>query len=48
MVCTNKSVLVIDDDQTILNLVERILKLEGYRILTARDGNLGLEIIAKK
>ena len=33
-----KRVLVVDDDDAIRNLVERILKRERYQVETARDG----------
>lgn len=38
------SILVVDDDIRILRMVQRILEMEGYRVLTARDGKAALEI----
>ncbi len=35
-------VLVIDDDPALLELVSGALRLENYRVLTARDGQAGL------
>lgn len=37
------SILVVDDDIRILRMVQRILEMEGYRVLTARDGKAALE-----
>jgi hypothetical protein len=34
------SVLVVDDDICILRMMKHTLELEGYRVLTASDGNL--------
>ena len=36
--------LVIDDDQAVLDLMERTLSKEGYRVCTANNGALGLEL----
>ncbi len=41
-------VLVIDDEKEILLLLEQILKAEGFRVLTARDGQEGYEIFKKE
>lgn len=38
------TILVIDDEPSILNLVSSYLKKEGFRVLTARDGNQGLKL----
>jgi CheY-like chemotaxis protein len=38
-------VLVIEDDETLRALVRRILLLEGYSVLEAADGELGLRLI---
>ena len=35
-------VLVVDDDIRILRMMQRILELEGYRVLTASDGEAAL------
>lgn len=37
-------VLVVEDDQTILVGLEKNLRLEGYDVVTARDGERGLEL----
>ena len=41
-------VLVIDDEKEILLLLEQILKAEGFRVLTARDGQEGYEVFKKE
>ncbi len=38
-----ESILVVDDDLTILNLVSILLKAEGYEVDTAKTGMEGLE-----
>ncbi len=38
------SVLVVDDDVHILRMIQRILKLECYRVLTASDGESALNM----
>ncbi len=37
-------VLIIDDEQMILSLAERILKREGYEVITADSGGAGIEV----
>lgn len=39
-----RTVLVADDDEDILNLVRFRLERDGYRVLTAGDGNAALEL----
>ena len=36
-------ILVIDDEQSILNLISAYLKPEGYEVFTASDGPSGLQ-----
>ncbi len=38
------TVLIIEDEEDIRNLVSRILGLEGYRVLAAKSGESGLQI----
>ena len=38
------TILVIDDEVDILDLLEMILELEGYCVITAGDGNQGLQL----
>ncbi len=40
---TRAKILVIDDEPSIVKLVEAYLKPEGYEVLTALDGNAGLK-----
>ena len=39
------SVLVVDDDVRILRMMQRILELEGYRVLRAGDGEAAIDVI---
>ena len=41
---TAKTVLVVDDEQDILDLVRFRLERDGYRVLTASDGQEGLTL----
>jgi DNA-binding NtrC family response regulator len=38
-----KHILVIDDDESVLGTIARILELEGYRVETARTGREAIE-----
>ena len=40
-----KKILVIEDDKIINNIIEFLLKKEGYTIDIARDGNEGFDMI---
>ena len=42
------SILLIDDEPQILKTVKRYIEADGYRILTAKDGNTGLDIFREK
>ena len=39
---TNKKILVIDDDQDILDSISAVLSSKGYKVITAIDGNGGV------
>jgi DNA-binding response OmpR family regulator len=39
--------LVVDDDINILRMMQRILELEGYEVVTASNGDSALEIFSK-
>ena len=41
------SILVVDDEEMMRNLLTKILSREGYKILTAENGNHALEVIKK-
>ncbi|MCI8654827.1 MAG: response regulator transcription factor [Clostridia bacterium] len=43
-----KTVLVVDDEVTIVELLKHHLELEGYNVLEANDGVTGLEIALNK
>jgi len=43
----NQTILVVDDEQIIRNLLERTLSMEGYPVLQARDGKEALEQVAR-
>ena len=42
------SVLVIDDEETILQLIQEVLRREGHKVDSATDGQAALEMIGKK
>ena len=42
------SVLVVDDDVRILRMIRRILELEGYRVLTASNGEAALNVFCEE
>ncbi len=44
----NKTILVVDDDPKIVEIVSLYLKREGYRVLAAYDGGQALEIARQK
>jgi diguanylate cyclase (GGDEF)-like protein/PAS domain S-box-containing protein len=41
-----RTLLLVDDEQSILSALTRILRRDGYRILTATTGREGLELLA--
>ncbi len=41
------TILCVDDEQNILNSLKRLLRKEGYRLLTAGSGAEGLKILAE-
>jgi putative two-component system response regulator len=42
------TILVVDDLATNLDVLERMLSAQGYRVLTARDGEEALEVVARE
>jgi len=44
----SKTIVVVDDDELTLHLLTRILKSEGYRVLTSLTGQEGLQLIRDK
>ena len=41
-------VLVVDDEESIRNLMRMNLELDGYEVLTAQDGNAVLDIFKEE
>ncbi len=41
----NKSILVIDDDQSVLSLLKAFLEPEGFDVITAADGVYGMQLL---
>jgi DNA-binding response OmpR family regulator/nitrogen-specific signal transduction histidine kinase len=46
--CKQKSILVVDDEPEVVNLIEMVLSSENYKIKTAFSGKTALEIIEKE
>jgi len=44
----NKTVLLVDDDQEILYAMRSVMENKGYRVLTATDGNMGLNVAERE
>lgn len=42
-----ESILLVDDEATVLKVLQRSLEKSGYRVLTAEDGEKGLEIYSR-
>jgi diguanylate cyclase (GGDEF)-like protein/PAS domain S-box-containing protein len=42
-----RTLLLVDDEENILTSLRRLLRTDGYRILIARSGNEGLELLAQ-
>ena len=40
-----KTILIIEDETDIQNFAARVLELEGYQVITANNGEKGMEII---
>lgn len=45
---TEKTVLLVDDEENILSSLKRLLRRDGYRILTAGSGAEGLEVLSRE
>lgn len=43
---TSATILVVDDDRAIRESLDRALALEGYRVVTATDGAMALDLVA--
>ena len=42
-----KSLLVVEDDADVLDALEQVLTEEGYDVVTARDGVMAMELLAR-
>ncbi len=42
------SILIVDDDQDLVNLLERILEEEGYQVAKAYDGNSAIALLERE
>ena len=42
--CSSKTVLVMEDEAGICEFASRVCQLEGYRVLQAEDGDIGLKL----
>ena len=40
-----KTVLIIEDETDIQNFISRVLELEGYHVLRAGDGKIGMDML---
>ncbi len=45
---SKETIMVVDDEKEIRELIAIYLKNEGYRVLQAEDGEEGLELLKKK
>ncbi len=48
MATNNALVLVVDDEPRMCDVIERILKQEGYQVITASNGNIALQLTKEK
>ena len=48
MVTSSTKVLVVDDELHLCNVLRRILEKEGYKVITAPDGETALQLIKEK
>ncbi len=42
---SHMSILIVEDDKPVRDMLKDVLEIEGYKIVTAADGNEGLEIL---
>ena len=45
--CEAQTVLIIEDEAEVRHFVSRVLGLEGYRVLQAEDGDMGMELVGE-
>lgn len=46
MPARDKTVLVVDDEESLRNLAAKLIERRGYKVLTAADGNQALGVLA--
>jgi DNA-binding response OmpR family regulator len=44
----NRTVLVVDDEPMLRNLLSRLLRMEGYEVIEAEDGQTALDLIGRQ
>ena len=45
---SRKTILLIDDDYEIVTAMRAILEMKGYRVITASDGNAGINVAERE
>jgi two-component system, OmpR family, phosphate regulon response regulator PhoB len=45
---SERTVLVVDDEPKLRNLLSRLLRMEGYEVLEAEDGQTALDLVARE
>ena len=48
MTAKKSTILVVDDDPRILNMIQRIMELEDFRVIRADSGRAALETFASE
>lgn len=43
-----KTILLVDDDNEIIESMRTVLEIKGYRVMVARDGNAGLTVAERE
>ena len=43
----SKSIVVVEDDKAIREVIQQVLELSGYRVFTASNGKEGVELLKK-
>jgi CheY-like chemotaxis protein len=44
---SNKTILVVEDDEGIRETLRLVIELEGYQVVTAANGKIALEVLGK-
>lgn len=48
MPSSSRTILVVDDDHEILHAIRAMLESKGYRVITANDGNAGINVAERE